>query len=559
MEQLHKSGVETNTNVEILEGSEALNLLTREEFLVQWDALYHDCPWATVFQSKEFVGTWFKLYQIKYRPIIVKATQNGKLNGLLTLAMLDKGELHGAGGKHAEYQTWLSEEKNAESFIKLALSGLRKKYPGSDIKLKFLPERTPLAWVKTDPIWRNRCVLRAFDQPLLIVDEDGINNELRKKNRREKINRLKRQGDLKFERIQNLRHFNSVFETIVAQYDFRNGARYNKIPSQTDPLRNKLIQELYKLNLLHATILKVNDEIIAASIIAIGNKWLHLWGISSYSPSYAKYSPSILHFLMLGRMLIDEGFVTLDLTPGDDPYKQELATSKVTAYELCVAGSITSLLKSTAVNLLWNKLAGAGINRKVLKDLFIKKLHLVRYNGWTSLVLTSKNRTDATRACTYLVLLIKDTGNFREVKRLNRNNLNDFLAYAPTKGEKSRWEFLEEAMKRFEAGQCSYTFVQEGALILCLWVAPSKILQSIPRFALLDTTHPDKNCVLLNVYYHTSCEGKLDKLLQAFLFEAVQPTETSQIFATVDDIHTPLYQALLAIGFNPILEEATQT
>lgn len=468
--------METNTNVEILEGSEALNLLTREEFLVQWDALYHVCPWATVFQSKEFVGTWFKLYQIKYRPIIVKATQNGKLNGLLTLAMLDKGELHGAGGKHAEYQTWLSEEKNAESFIKLALTGLRKKYPGSDIKLKFLPERTPLAWVKTDPIWRNRCVLRAFDQPLLIIDEDGINNELRKKNRREKINRLKRQGELRIERIEDTALFLSVLNELAIQYDFRNGARYNKIPSKLDPLRKDLIIELYKLNLLHATVLKLNEEIIASSVIAIGNKWLHLWGITTYAPSYAKYSPSILHYLKLCEVLAQEGFEALDLTPGDDPYKIELATKFAVAYEMRVIGSLESYIKSNIISIIWNRLAADKIKRKAIKDKVVKALYLAKEKGLVSFFAKKKTSTKKfSYNNDYIGCFRSYTTNSTPKLSLKKDNLSDLLCYKAVKGAETRWEFLEDAWKRFEDGQHCLTLVEDEQLVGCAWFKNIKL------------------------------------------------------------------------------------
>ena len=540
--------VETEQTVEVLVGNEVLSLLTDEEFLFEWDQLHHSCPWATMFQGKEFVAAWYKIYYQKHLPIIVKSTQNGRLDGLITLAKFN-GKITGAGGKHAEYQTWLSTPQRGEAFIKSTLYKLRKRFPGNDLKLKFVPEKTPLAWIETDPFWRKRCVLRDFEQPLLFVDEEGLNKELRKKNRKEKINRLKRLGALRFERIKDLDLFQSVFDDIIAQYDFRNGARYNKIPSQSDPLRKMFILELFKLNLLHATTLKLNDEIIASSVIAIGNKWLHLWGVTSYAPSYAKYSPSILHYLMLGKLLIEEGFEVIDLTPGDDPYKKELATGKAKAYELRVAGSLTSYAKSAIVNMVWNKLGGTGINRKLLKDLIVKKVYLSKVKGLSVLEPASNSRTKLRYTDTCIVRLKEGIPRAPEGEKLYINNLNDFLCYRPEKGDCSRWEFLEDAMKRFEKGQYSYTIAKDGVLILCFWLASSKNIVTQPNYPQKKILPFENASVLLNIYYHASYRDWLEGYLKILIKEVASLNGANRIYAMANEKNTFLHQNLLAAGF----------
>jgi hypothetical protein len=61
---------------------------------------------------------------------------------------------------------------------------------------------------------------------------------------------------------------------------------------------------------------------------------VHLQGINSHSPFYSKHSPGILHFLMLGVALAEEGIPVFDLTPGGaDGYKAILANRQETAYE----------------------------------------------------------------------------------------------------------------------------------------------------------------------------------------------------------------------------------
>src|SRR5690554_3069973 len=77
----------TSLSVQLLTGREVLELLPNAEFHNQWNELYQSCPWATVFQSYEFVSTWFNLFQDQYLPILVKGEMDGELVGLLTLAI----------------------------------------------------------------------------------------------------------------------------------------------------------------------------------------------------------------------------------------------------------------------------------------------------------------------------------------------------------------------------------------------------------------------------------------------------------------------------------------
>src|SRR5690349_20798869 len=148
--------VNRQPNVELVVGEKVSSLLSSIDFLHSWDALYHACLWATVYQGKEFVSTWYEIYRDKYFPIIVRETTDGKLTGLVTLARNKKGEIVGAGASQAEYQVWLSQDDNG-SFIKNAITVIKQQFHGSDIQLRFVPAETPLNWIENDHIWKKRC------------------------------------------------------------------------------------------------------------------------------------------------------------------------------------------------------------------------------------------------------------------------------------------------------------------------------------------------------------------------------------------------------------------
>ncbi len=204
----------------------------------------------------------------------------------------------------------------------------------------------------------------------MVINEEHFTSELKKKNRREKINRLKRLGDLKFERITDFNEFNAIFDDLALQSDFRKGAMYNKVAFKTDPLRKTFLLSLFKQNNIHATVLKINDQIIAANVSIGTSKQLHLQGINSFAASLARHSPGIIQFLMLGKLLAEEGTEVFDLTPGADGYKDILATHHSVAYTLSIGNkyhNITNRLQAGLNNSLKKAATVAGIKPDALK------------------------------------------------------------------------------------------------------------------------------------------------------------------------------------------------
>src|SRR5690606_24087573 len=143
---------------------------------------------------------------------------------------------------------------------------VRNRWAGHRIQLKYLPQKTPLNWVNATPLGRKFSLLQSFKHPIMNINREWLEKELRKKNRREKINRLKRLGELKLERIINYTDFEAVFEELSTQNDFRKGAAYNAIHFENENLSKEFLLSLFKDGLLHATILKVDSEIIASNV-----------------------------------------------------------------------------------------------------------------------------------------------------------------------------------------------------------------------------------------------------------------------------------------------------
>lgn len=177
-----------------------------------------------------------------------------------------------------------------------------------------------------------------------------------------KINKLKRSGELAFERVRDHQAFLASFDEICAQYDRRQKERHYVAPFRDDPLKAIFYKELHRRGILHATLLNVGKQIAAFHAGLISRDWLHL-GINGQSTELMKHSPGKIHLLMLGAFLPRENFVMLDLTPGGDDYKEMFATQHDTVFEFLLFPSYLSYLKNRAT--VWAKSLMKSVFRRL--------------------------------------------------------------------------------------------------------------------------------------------------------------------------------------------------
>jgi CelD/BcsL family acetyltransferase involved in cellulose biosynthesis len=469
-------------STELLVGKDVINLLEEIRFLGEWNQLYQNCSWATVFQSPSFVATWYRIYQHDFVPVLIKNECAGKLTGLLTLAIDKKGLITGAGANQAEYQVWLTADANDETFFKNALVELRRFFPGKKVLLKYIPAGVSLVFTKKDPTWKKRCFVKTSPQAIMTIDEAHCTNELKKKNRREKVNRLKRLGALTFERISDYKKFDSVFDELSLQSDFRKGALYNKVAFKTDPLRKQFLLSLFVQNNLHATVLKLNDKIIAANVSMGGKGQLHLQGINSFDAAYARYSPGIIHFLMLGKLLAQEGVNVFDLTPGADGYKDTLATDYTVAHTLSIGNAWHRLINNLQSGLnryFKNTAARLGVQPGTLKKWRMrftqqkeKFMHVAKQGSasWPVYVFNQVKWQSKAKKCWVVQKPVPASG----LLPVQKDDLNELLEFDPHEVRYSRQEFLAGAMRRFEEGAHCYSWAEEGRLLGCAWITYGK-------------------------------------------------------------------------------------
>jgi len=96
-------------SMELVAGSAVIDLLLNDAaFQKSWDTLYECCPWATVFQSRQFIAAWYTVYRQQHLPILIKSVERGQLTGILPMVLLNtskEDKITRAGHYDAQYQT----------------------------------------------------------------------------------------------------------------------------------------------------------------------------------------------------------------------------------------------------------------------------------------------------------------------------------------------------------------------------------------------------------------------------------------------------------------------
>ncbi|SIT75415.1 GNAT family N-acetyltransferase [Pontibacter indicus] len=545
----HKDQYRVDTGISstsLLIGKEFWELYADNNFQKNWDSLYRNCSWATAFQSREFVMPWYQVFAKEYLPVVVTSHINGELCGLLTMALPNSGasidqlglsriQIIGAGAYEAEYQVWLAEEGVGEFFIKEALFLLKERFPKSDILFRFLPAQTPIGWTKTEKIWQSCCVIQEFKRPLLELQSASVAQHLQiTRQHKTKYNRLKRTGNLVFEKITDSEQFTTVLNDLAEQYDFRQGVMFNMNQFRENPFKKDFLIQLFRNGILHVTIMRLNNEIIAAMVAVQGKNWVHLQGLNTHSPFHAKNSPGMLHFFMLGRCLSNEGYNIFDLTPGGDGYKERFATAYDQVYSLVVTDNIPYRLKRRARKLIYDRLIKSGHRPMSVELNLKKKLYTLRHQ-FKAISHGNFYRYKKADASHYLY---KIPPLLSSKIPISINSLKDLLNFETGGTHVSRWEFLEDAMRRFENGQHTYTWAEGGRLLCCAWLYTTESQHKYACFE-INYCHPEVREHLreflaksetVAAIYHKAYLPYVIKATEKQICKALELTENIQSF-----------------------------
>ncbi|UCS92967.1 GNAT family N-acetyltransferase [Echinicola marina] len=522
------------------------------DFLARWDKLYESCEWSTVFQSRKFVCAWYETYSEEYTPIMVIDESEHELKGLLAMTVLFKGKdlnqpkikakIVGAGHYDAEYQSWLAHQNNSDDFITSALELIKSAFPQCDIYFRYLIPQVPMNWLEAKENWNKNAVKQAYKRPLVRMDDPEIGLLFKKKEFKNKHNRLKRLGNLSFEKIINLDEFNAILPILIEQFEFRQLAMFNKSQFSDKPEKVAFLKKLFELGLLHTTILKVDDDIVA-SILGLKEKnWYHLGAINTHSPIYGNHSPGFVHFILLCELLSHESNMKFDLTPGGDAYKERMANDHDFVTELCIPHN-AMFKRRQFVKYQFHKYLMKFNVRPMSLQLSLKKAKYDFKHWFKSLkakgVVTTLSKLQLQNANGEAYLHILHSKKKEGLANVKMDSLQDLLYYEENQKGTSSWDFLKDAMLKFAHEFHAITWVENGKLLGYAWLAEPDRWEKVYQKQLPAS---EKHPVVVDMGYHPAAKDQLGLFLMSIAQKIQQSKNNNKVILSISHKEKQLLQ-----------------
>jgi len=538
-------------------GSAALELVGNATFRQHWSSLQASCPWATAFQGPEFVGAWYNTYRDEYEPVLAYEMDRVQgLTGLLAMAAPRDGQgvVH-AGGRQAEYHSFLAMPDQGDAFAQRALEALRRRYPAGPIVFRYLPPGAPLGWTASDSPLARLTLVVTHRRPLMqLGDGVGLTNSLRKKSNKSRLNRLKRLGEIRFERIRTRSSLQAVLDPIIRAYDLRQGAVHNSVPFADDARKREFhLRLMEEPDLLHVTVLRAGETLVAAHLGIRSGHTLHL-GIIAHTPSEARHSPAKLHLYLLGKHMLEEGLTTLDLTPGGDEYKDRFANEHDTVHEVTVFATRRAFARRKAIRTI----SRAAKQILGLLHIDIRRLRALlaglAQKKWRALPVSIAKATSRAvyRHREFRVYRFSATGPTARDPRhiVAKDQVGHLLLYAESAAWRSRKQFLATALARLEDGQHVYTVAESGRLLHWGWLIES---QADAFFSEVRQPYrfPPKSACLYDFYTVPQARGRglYTASLRAMLADIAEEHMAEQTYVGVLADNAPSRHVIEKLGF----------
>jgi CelD/BcsL family acetyltransferase involved in cellulose biosynthesis/RimJ/RimL family protein N-acetyltransferase len=546
-------------SIYLTRNNQAQNLLCDLTFQTKWQHLFDNCAWATVFQHPVFLQIWNKHYQENCELILVYETNSAdEIIGLFPLNLCNlSNELSVAGSYHAEYQTWLALQENANSFITNALDLLQREFPQSKLQFLFLAPNSPLDWLNGK--WGKQSNLREMPRPLVAIGDGSKSDEsLRKKGNKSRIRQLKKFGEIGFTELKTPQEFGEVFDEIENYSKLRLSALHNVKPTFDLERKPFHLDLMSQTDWLYPTILKVGDQIASAQV-CLKNRDEMLLCITSMSPKFAQQSPSKIHLLMLGQELAKRNVPIFDLSPGEG-YKDRFATHYDNAHALTVYFDRKDFVKHET------KRSVSGFVREQLEQRNIRKTKafsiadrirhkLKRVKLYTIPRTIAKNigrKIYEKRECRFYYFNVEDIKNLPDYNFVRRNSIEDLLKYEPAEGwQFTASQFHQEVLKRFEDGAISYTFVENNKLLHYGWLLENQEISCVPEVGNGLFHFPPNSAVLFDFYTHPTARGRkfYQQSVSQMLCAASQIPNVKQVFIGVLADNKPSRYVIEKVGF----------
>ncbi len=477
--------------IKIIRGDDVHSLVSDADFLSAWQHLASHTSHVTVFQESPFVTCWYQQYRTAYEPILVLGySDDNSLCGLLPLAINTENQaLSHAGDQQVEYSGWLCTDKFRQSFISHALETVNAKLTFSTWLWSTIPPHADVSWL-TNPCKELKQLYTSYnviDSPVLdLHNEEKLKKVLKNKSVKSKINRLKRKGELRIERITDSQRVTELINDITNLVNFRHGAAHGDLAFNEDPYQ-KAFYHARGSNLInnHFSVLWMGDKLLAFHFGGIDKDTIYI-GLTAFDPTQSKHSPGVIFLIYLANLMKEEGIRYIDLTPGGDEYKERFSNFHHTLYCPIFFSSYISKYqyecKKSIKKSILTSLDKLGIDKN---NLARSKTSAQKKSINKDFILLKSNVCDS-----------KTEKNDNEI--INIQKYSDLLLHSDVNDSLKMQSLLSNATQKFSKEETLFTHIKNDKLLNLAWLSKPSTKHKI-----LDTefTSSDDSSVLTITNY----------------------------------------------------------
>ena len=307
----------------------------------QWRALLARCPDSTVFQSPEWLCSWWRTLGEQFKPFIVAAYEDSQLVGLAPLFQkphkvlgVTRAQLHFIGAGHSDYNVFSVRDGDARIAAQLldAVSdhidsgGCAQlvEIPDSSVTHAALERRVATGLTGLQVSGKTPC-------PRLQIrgNEAGVTRALRKESLRRHFKALSKLGELHVQHLSDADSILGYLDELFRQHV----ARWARTPHPSiflQPAHQRFYREMVcslapTQNLLFTTV-HVNQRPVALHL-GFRSRGDLLWYKPTFELELRKCSPGDTLLKSLIEFAQTQEIGAVDFTRGDEAYKGRFSTS----------------------------------------------------------------------------------------------------------------------------------------------------------------------------------------------------------------------------------------
>ena len=315
-------------------------IITRREDMnierEEWNLLLSGSETNTIFQTYEWVWTWWTVFGPMHSLFVVEVRDGEKLLALAPL-MLDrsgmKRSLRFIGEEKSDYCDFIAGERKQEALIAI-FDAIASSKEWNVIQLTNVPESSTTGAAIRE--FCGRTGKRFFEGngihcPTLIIrgQEDNARRVSRKKTIRRRYNYLKKAGDFEVFHVETVEEAIRYLEPFFAQHIRKGNGKSPRslfLKQENRDFYHDLVYALLPSGFLLFTVLEFEGRPIA---FHFGFDYASkvIWYKPSYDPDYGRRSPGTVLLKHLIEFCLDQGRHELDFTIGDEPFKRRFTNS----------------------------------------------------------------------------------------------------------------------------------------------------------------------------------------------------------------------------------------